>query len=132
VLPFLVEYRDLCYTLNYTKGELMLQYKRRNSIEKSTPQQSNKPLVTPLLTYCNWSYSSEYHIDFNTLQNILRSFNSEYIPFYLRIFNETPSRVVEAFLEQYQISKSSLEAILKSLEIDGVKVKNVKKAKLII
>jgi len=41
----------------------MLQYKRRNSIDKSTPQESNKPLVTPLLTYCIWSYSSEYHID---------------------------------------------------------------------
>ena len=49
--------------LNCIKGELMLQYKRRNSIEKSTLQQSNKPIVTPLLTYCNWSYSSKYHID---------------------------------------------------------------------
>ena len=49
---------------NYIKGgEPMLQYKRRNSIEKSTLQQSNKPMVTPLLTYCNWSYSFEYHID---------------------------------------------------------------------
>jgi len=101
----------------------MLQYKRRNSIEKSTLQQSNKPLVTPLLTYCNWSYSSEYHIDLNTLQNILRSFNHKYIPFYLRIFNETPSRVVEAFLEQYQISKNSLEFIYNSLIYNGFKVK---------
>jgi len=49
----------------------MLQYKRRNSIDKSTLQQSNKPMVTPLLTYCNWSYSSEYHIDLETLKNIL-------------------------------------------------------------
>ena len=101
----------------------MLQYKRRNSIEKSTLQQSNKPLVTPLLTYCNWSYSSEYHINLETLKNILHSFNSEYIPFYLRIFNETPSRVIEAFLEQYQISKSSLQAIANSLESNGFKVK---------
>jgi hypothetical protein len=103
----------------------MLQYKRRNSIEKSTLQQSNEPLVTPLLTYCNWSYSSEYHIDLETLKNILHSFNNEYIPFYLRIFNETPIKVVKAFLEQYEISKSSLEAISKSLEIDGFKVQNV-------
>jgi len=101
----------------------MLQYKRRNSIEKSTLQQSNKPIVTPLLTYCNWSYSSEYHIDLNTLQNILRFFNHKYIPFYLRIFNETPSRVVEAFLEQYQISKNSLEFIYNSLIYNGFKVK---------
>jgi len=101
----------------------MLQYKRRNSIEKSTLQQSNKPLVTPLLTYCNWSYSSEYHINLETLKNILYSFNSEYIPFYLRIFNETPSRVIEAFLEQYHISKSSLQVIANSLESNGFKVK---------
>jgi len=103
----------------------MLQYKRRNSIEKSTLEQSNKPLVTPLLTYCNWSYSSEYHINLETLKNILHSFNHEYIPFYLRIFNETPIRVVEAFLEKYQISKSSLEVISNSLRIDGFKVQNV-------
>jgi len=101
----------------------MLQYKRRNSIEKSTLQQSNKPMVTPLLTYCNWSYSSEYHIDLNTLQNILHSFNHKYIPFYLRIFNETPNQVVKLFLEQYRISKSSLESISQSLEADGFKVK---------
>jgi len=110
----------------------MLQYKRRNSIEKSILQQSNKPMVTPLLTYCNWSYAPNYHIDLETLKNILQSFNQKYISFYLRIFNETPSRVIEAFLEQYKIPKSSLEAISKSLEIDGVKVKNVKKAKLIV
>jgi len=103
----------------------MLQYKRRNSIEKSTLQQSNKPMVTPLLTYCNWSYSSEYHINLEMLKNILHSFHSEYIPFYLRIFNETPSRVVEAFLEKYHISKSSLQSISQSLEVNGFKVKGL-------
>lgn len=102
----------------------MLQYKRRNTTKFAKPQQVNKePVVTPLLTYCNWSYSSDYHIDLNMLKSILNSFNREYIPFYLRIFNETPSRVVEAFLEQYQISKSSLQSISKSLEADGFKVK---------
>lgn len=103
----------------------MLQYKRRNAIKFSTPQQSTKPIVTPLLTYCNWSYSSDYHIDLNTLKNILHSFNQEYIPFYLRIFNETPSRVVETFLEEYQISKTSLQSISQSLEADGFKVKTL-------
>ena len=101
----------------------MLQYRRRNSIEKPKQQQKDKPIVTPLLTYCNWSYSFDYHIDLNTLKSILDSFHQEYIPFYLRIFNKTPSRVVEAFLEQYQISKSSLESIFQSLEVDGFKVK---------
>ena len=103
----------------------MLQYRRRNLIEKLRQQQENKPIDTPLLTYCNWSYSSDYHIDLETLKSILHSFNQEYIPFYLRIFNETPSRVIEAFLEQYQISKSSLQSISQSLEEDGFKVKTL-------
>ena len=101
----------------------MLQYKRRNTTKISSSKETNRATSTPLLTYCNWSYSSDYHIDLNTLKSILTSFNREYIPFYLRIFNETPSRVVEAFLEQYQISKSSLQSISKSLEADGFKVK---------
>jgi hypothetical protein len=101
----------------------MLHYKRRNAIKISTPQQSHEPKIASLLTYCNWSYSSDYHIDLDTLKNILHYFNHEYIPFYLRIFNETPRRVLENFLEQYQISKSSLQTISQSLEADEFKVK---------
>ena len=101
----------------------MLHYNRRNSITALTPHCSSETLSSPFLTYCNWSYSSEYHIDLDTLRNILHSFNQEYIPFYLRIFNETPSRVVEDFLEKYQISKSSLHAIYQALDEDGFKVK---------
>ena len=99
----------------------MLQYRRRNNINSS--KQQNKSNSTPLLTYCNWSYAPNYHIDLDTLKEILHSFNQEYIPYYLRIFNETPSKVVKAFLEQYEISKSSLESIFESLESDGFKVK---------
>jgi hypothetical protein len=101
----------------------MLQYKRRNTTDISISQQQNKSNSTPLLTYCNWSYAHEYHIDLDSLKDILHSFNQEYIPYYLRIFNETPSRVVNAFLEQYKISKSSLESIFESFESDGFKVK---------
>ena len=101
----------------------MLHYRRRNETEVSTASCVEES-PTPLLTYCNWSYASNYHIDLTTLQNILRSFNEEYIPYYLRIFNETPSQVVEAFLEQYEISKNSLETIYQNLKDSGVKVKN--------
>ena len=101
----------------------MLQYNRRNKIASSISQQQNKSNSSPLLTYCNWSYAPDYHIDLDTLKEILHSFNEEYIPYYLRIFNETPYRVVEAFLEQYEISKSSLQSIFESLESDGFKVK---------
>jgi len=102
----------------------MLQYRRRNETEVSTASYVEES-PTPLLTYCNWSYAPDYHIDLRTLQNILRSFNEEYIPYYLRIFNETPSQVVEAFLEQYEISKNSLESIYQNLKDSGVQVKNV-------
>jgi len=102
----------------------MLQYKRRNSTDVPISQQQNKSNATPLLTYCNWSYAPDYHIDLTTLQNILRYFNEEYIPYYLRIFNETPYRVVEAFLEQYEIFKGSLESIYQELLDNGFKVKN--------
>jgi len=101
----------------------MLQYKRRDTTDISISQQ-HKSNSAPLLTYCNWSYAPDYHIDLNTLKNILSLFNDEYIPYYLRIFNETPYRVVEAFLEQYEISKSSLESIYQNLLNNGFKVKN--------
>ena len=101
----------------------MLQYRRRNSTNTLIAQDFSEPSALSILTYCNWSYSSEYHIDLDTLKNILRSFNEEYIPFYLRILNETPRQVVEEFLEQYHISKSLLQVISNNLEAEGFKVK---------
>jgi len=103
----------------------MLQYNRRNKIAPSISQQQNKSNSTPLLTYCNWSYAPDYHIDLDTLKEILHSVNEEYIPYYLRIFNETPYRVVEAFLEQYEISKSSLESIYQDLLNTSIQVKRL-------
>ncbi|NOZ90278.1 MAG: hypothetical protein GXO60_03225 [Epsilonproteobacteria bacterium] len=101
----------------------MLQYKRRNSKDAFVKSQESN--FSPLLTYCNWSYAPDYHIDLETLKEILRSFNQKYIPYYLRIFNETPSKVVKAFLGEYGISKSSLESISNNLLDNGFKVKNV-------
>ncbi|HIP13395.1 MAG TPA: hypothetical protein EYG73_11850 [Arcobacter sp.] len=102
----------------------MLQYRRRNSKTTLIAQDFGEPSAMSMLTYCNWSYASEYHIDLNTLKNILRSFNEEYIPFYLRIFNETPRQVVEEFLEQYKILNSSLQNISNRLRDDGFRVKD--------
>ncbi len=45
----------------------MLQYRRRNTTSISISQQPNGSIATPLLTYCNWSYSSDYHIDIDTV-----------------------------------------------------------------
>jgi len=102
----------------------MLQYRRRNSKTTLITQDLGEPSALSMLTYCNWSYSPKYHIDLDTLKSILRSFNKEYIPFYLRIFNETPKQVVKEFLEHYNILNSSLQNISKKLKDDGFRVKD--------
>jgi len=102
----------------------MLQYRRRGSEVKLTQENFENPSAIAMLTYCNWSYSPKSHIDLETLKNILQSFNREYIPFYLRILNETPKELVESFLEQYNILKSSLQSIAKELRDSGFRVKD--------
>jgi hypothetical protein len=102
----------------------MLHYTRRNKHHSQRLQYESGNIKTvPLLTYCNWSYAPEHHIDLDTLQMILRSFNREYIPFYLRIFNETPSKVLDEFLEQYLIPRNSLQTIYRALKDDGFRIK---------
>jgi len=102
----------------------MLQYRRRGSEVKLTQENFENPSAMAILTYCNWSYSSKSHIDLETLKTILHSFNREYIPFYLRILNETPKELVESFLEQYNILRSSLQSISKELKDSGFRVKD--------
>ena len=102
----------------------MLQYRRRNSKVKLTQNDFGEPSAMAMLTYCNWSYSPKSHIDLETLKTILCSFNKEYIPFYLRILNETPKQLVENFLEQYNILKTSLQNISKELRDNGFRVKD--------
>ena len=102
----------------------MLQYRRRDSKVKLAQENFEEPSALAMLTYCNWSYSPKSHIDLETLKNILQSFNREYIPFYLRILNETPKELVESFLEQYNILKSSLQSISKELRDSGFRVKD--------
>ena len=46
------------------------------------------------------------------------------LQYILRSFNVTPSQVVKAFLEQYEISKNSLESIYNNLLDNGFKIKN--------
>ena len=102
----------------------MLQYRRRGSKAKLTQKSFENPSDIAILTYCNWSYSPKSHIDLETLKTILCSFHQEYIPFYLRILNETPKELVENFLEQYNILKTSLQSISKELRDSGFRVKD--------
>jgi len=43
----------------------MLQYRRCNKTASYVEES-----LTPLLTYCNWSYTPDYYMDLTTLQNI--------------------------------------------------------------
>jgi len=93
----------------------VLQYRRRDSQQTLVSQPQNDITLNPLLTYCNWSYAKEYHIQLETLQDILKNFNENYIPFYLRIFNETPKNILESFLNQHHISKATTQTIYETL-----------------
>ena len=104
------------------KGEVMLHYTRRGDISTSTTHTSVNS-ISSLLTYCNWSYDSTNHIDSETLKSILKTFNPNYIPYYLRIFNETPYEVISYFLKQHHISKSSIESIYIQLSKLGIRIK---------
>ena len=104
------------------KGEIMLHYTRRGDISTSTTR-SSESSISSLLTYCNWSYSATNHIDMETLKSILKTFNPNYIPYYLRIFNETPYEVISYFLKQHHISKSSIESIYIQLSKLGIRIK---------
>ena len=103
----------------------MLQYRRRNTNTPIIQLQHSDISDNPLLTYCNWSYNHIYHIDLDTLKIILTSFDKAYIPFYLRIFNETPAELLESFTSQYNISKSSLLDIRKILINSGFRIKTI-------
>ena len=99
----------------------MLQYRRRNSNTLLQPRTSTPR--HPLLTYCNWSHHRSRHIDASTLRHILANFQDSYIHFYLRMINETPRRVVDAFIEQEHLNPHSLENIYEILDDRGFDLK---------
>ncbi|MEA2050726.1 MAG: hypothetical protein U9O56_08360 [Campylobacterota bacterium] len=103
----------------------MLSYRRRNST--AIVSDANITNVSKsLITYCNWSYASKYHIDESTLVNILTSFNTQYIPFYLRIFNETPLDILTSFIESHNISMQQIQNLHDKLNHrSGLRVKEL-------
>jgi len=87
----------------------MLQYRRRNS---NTAMPSRMHTQShPLVTYCNWSYDRNNHIDTETLINLLSHFDKRYTHIYLRIINETPRSVVDSFIEIENLDSSVLRTI---------------------
>ncbi|MEA2018634.1 MAG: hypothetical protein U9N59_09310 [Campylobacterota bacterium] len=103
----------------------MLSYRRRSSTAIASDVNITD-VNRFLITYCNWSYASQYHIDESTLVNILTSFNTQYIPFYLRIFNETPLNILTSFIESHNISMQQIQNLHDKLNHrSGLRVKEL-------
>ena len=101
----------------------MLQYRRRNSDMPLLPRKNISR--HPLLTYCNWSHDRSRHISELTLKDMLSRFQDRYIPFYLRIINETPRRVVDSFIEQEHLDSHILEEIYQTLDNRGFDLRDL-------
>jgi len=95
----------------------MLQYRRRNSTTLLQPRTTTP--VHLLLTYCNWSYHIDSHIDIQTLINMLTQFQDKYIRFYLRMINETPSGLIYSFIQQENLNPNTLSHIYHVLDNRG-------------
>lgn len=65
----------------------------------------------PILVYCNWSFDKSYHLRLADLIEVVSEFNIEHSPFYLRIFNETPPRLVRYFIESNNLDDAPLREI---------------------
>ncbi len=102
----------------------MLQYTRRYE-NTSTPKISSESDVdnNPILTYCNWNYKKEYHLDSEKLTSILKNFDSKNLAYYVRIFNETPINAIKYFIDTHNLSKYDLKNIwTKVSNIEGIRL----------
>lgn len=95
----------------------MLQYTRRfetiprivhnpNRISSEIGLDNN-----PILTYCNWNYDKKYHLTSKKLKSILKRFDDSKIPFYIKIFNETPIPMTQYFIDNNNLTDNDLKAI---------------------
>ena len=102
----------------------MLQYRRRNSNTPLLPRVTQPTHL--LLTYCNWSYRRDRHINMQILRSILTHFQENYIRFYLRIINETPSGLAYSFMEQESLNPNTLTEIHQILSERGFDLREMK------
>ena len=90
----------------------MLHYRRRNSAEPAPVRRMNRH---PLLTYINWSYDQNRHLDAQQLRETLTQFDERYAHIYIRLFNEVPREVVSSYLRQEGIDDSVLADIYRAM-----------------
>lgn len=76
-----------------------------------TQSNTSKLSEHPIVCYCNWSFDKNAHISESELAEALRQFNNKYIPYYVRLFNETPSALFQEFVNSNNISEDEIEAI---------------------
>lgn len=92
----------------------MLSYTRRGKASSNTKTIKSNP-DTAFLGYCNWSYSEQYHINVNESINMFENFNSIYLPYYRRMFNEMPRSVLHSFMKRHNISNIKATKIYQTL-----------------
>ena len=95
----------------------MLHYRRRNSTEPAPVRRMSRH---PLLTYINWSYDRNRHLDAQQLREILTKFDERYSHIYIRLFNEVPRDVVSSYLQQEGIDKNTLAEIHRTMHRQGI------------
>ena len=108
----------------------MLHYTRRSEVNSRTPyssatNDSNIELDNnPILTYCNWNYKKRHHLTSNKLKSIMKKFDVSKLPFYVRIFNETPVSTIQYFIDNNDLSDKELRDIWSKVsETRGIKLK---------
>lgn len=107
----------------------MLQYIRRSENIPRVSYSSNRISSeielnnNPILTYCNWNYDRKYHLTSKKLKSILKRFDASKIPYYVKIFNETPISTVQNFIDNNNLTDNDLKAIwLKVSNIRGIRL----------
>ena len=114
------------------KGEYsLLQYTRRSETIQRAISDENKISSeleldnNPILTYCNWNYDKKYHLTSKKLKSILKKFDDTKVPYYVRIFNETPISTIQYFIDSNNLKDSDLENIWdKVSQIKGIRLQS--------
>jgi hypothetical protein len=95
----------------------MLQYTRRAEVLSSVTSSINNVSSNieldrnPILTYCNWNYRKKYHLTSKELKSIIKEFDSTKIPYYVRIFNEIPTSIIQYFIDNNDLLDADLQDI---------------------
>lgn len=107
----------------------MLQYTRRSENISRVVYSSNAISSeieidnNPILTYCNWNYDRKYHLSLKKLKSIIKRFDSSKLPYYVRIFNETPITTIQYFIDSSSLADDDLRAIWREVScIKGVRL----------